>query len=87
MLQDSIVALIVTLAALYASSRYLPASWRQRLVYLLAARGATQAKMAQWLHTESSCGSGCDSCKACATPAPLPAEGSQRRVIKLHIRH
>ena len=85
MLQNAIVALIVLLAALHAGSRYLPASWRQRLVYLLAARGASQAKMAALLHTESSCGSGCDSCKACADPAP-EAEG-KRRVIKLHIRH
>ncbi len=85
MLQNLIVALIVSLAALYAASRYLPASWRQRLVYLLTARGATQAKMAQWLHTESSCGGGCDSCKACAAPEPAPAEG-QRRVIKLTVQ-
>ena len=86
MLQDAIVALIVTLAALYAASRYLPASWRQRLVYLLAARGATQEKLAQWLHTESSCGGGCDSCKACATPEPAPAGEGRRRVIKLTIQ-
>lgn len=84
MMQNLIVALIVMLAALYAGSRYLPASWRQRLVYLLARRGATQARMAQWLHTESSCGGGCDSCKACADPAP-PAAGA-RRVIKLTIQ-
>lgn len=84
MLQNLIVALIVGLAALYAAARYLPASVRQRLVHRLTARGATQAKMARWLHTESSCGSGCDSCKACAEPAP-PAEG-KRRVIKLQLR-
>jgi len=84
MLQNLVVALIVSLAALYAASRYLPASWRQRLVYALAERGASQAKMADWLHTEASCGGGCDSCKACAEPAP-PAEG-KHRVIKLTVQ-
>jgi uncharacterized membrane protein len=77
MLQNLIVAVIVVLAALYVARKYLPASWRTKLVYLLAARGASQSKMAQWLNTESSCGSGCDTCKACAEPEP------NEKVIKI----
>jgi hypothetical protein len=37
--------------------------------------------MAKWLNTESSCGSGCDTCKACAEPEP-----TNERVIKIHVR-
>ena len=81
MIQNLIVAAIVAFAALYVARKYLPRSWRTKLVYLLAARGASQSKMAQWLNTESSCGSGCDTCKACAEPEP-PTE----RVIKIHAR-
>jgi hypothetical protein len=82
MIQNLAVAVIVGLAALYVASKYLPASWRQKLVYLLTRRGASQSKMAQWLNTESSCGSGCDTCKACAEPEPASSE----RVIKIHVR-
>lgn len=82
MIQNLIVALIVVLAALHVARKYLPKSWRTKLVYLLAARGASQSKMAQWLNTESSCGSGCDTCKACAEPEPPSSE----RVIKIHVR-
>ena len=81
MIQNLVVAVIVGLAALYVASKYLPKSWRQKLVYVLTRRGASQSKMAQWLNTESSCGSGCDTCKACAEPEP-PSE----RVIKIHVR-
>ena len=77
MIQNVIVALIVVLAALYVARKYLPASWRTKLVYLLSARGASQAKAVRWLNTESSCGSGCDTCKACADPEPT------ERVIKI----
>ena len=82
MIENLIVALIVVLAALYVAAKYLPAGWRQRLVYLLTRRGAGHSKLARWLHTESSCGSGCDSCKSCADPV-APEPGAQR-VIKLH---
>ncbi len=79
MIQNLVVAAIVVCAALYVASKYLPRSWRQKVVYLLTRRGASQSKMAQWLNTESSCGSGCDTCKACADPvAPSAA-----RVIKI----
>jgi hypothetical protein len=81
MIQNVIVAVIVLLAALYVARKYMPAAWRTRLEYLLAARGASQSKMAQWLNTESSCGSGCDTCKACAEPEP-----TSERVIKIHVR-
>ena len=70
MIQNVIVALIVVAAALYVARKYLPKSWRTQLVYRLSARGASQTKVAKWLNTESSCGSGCDTCKACADPAP-----------------
>ncbi len=81
MIQNLVVAVIVGFAALYVASKYLPKSWRQKLVYLLTRRGASQSKIAQWLNTESSCGSGCDSCKACAEP-----EQPSERVIKIHVR-
>lgn len=81
MIQNLAVAAIVVLAALYVTRKYMPVGWRTKLVYLLAARGASQSKMAQWLDTGSSCGSGCDTCKACAEPEPTSG-----RVIKIHVR-
>ena len=81
MIQNLIVAVIVVLAALHVARKYMPAGWRTRLVYWLAAHGASQSKTAQWLNTESSCGSGCDTCKACAQPEP-----KTERVIKIHVR-
>ena len=83
MVQNLIVAAIVVVALLYIVRKYLPAGLRQKLVYRMSARGASQSKMAQWLNTESSCGSGCDTCKSCAEPtAEVPSE----RVIKIHVR-
>ena len=70
MIQNAIVAVIVVSAALHVARKYLPKSWRTRLVYFLTARGASQPQLARWLGTESRCGSGCDTCKACAQPAP-----------------
>jgi hypothetical protein len=85
MLQYLAVAVIVLLAALYAGRKYLPASLRRRLVWALTRRGAEQTKLVQWLDTDASCGSGCDSCKACdTTPAAPPGEG-KRRVISLRV--
>ena len=83
MIENLIVAVIVVVALLYIVRKYLPAGWRQKLVYRLTTRGASQAKMAQWLNTESSCGSGCDTCKSCAEPT---AEAPSERVIKIHVR-
>lgn len=77
MIENLIVAVIVVFAALYVARKYLPAGWRQKLVYLLTRRGASQSKMAQWLNTETRCGSGCDTCKSCETPEPA------ERVIKI----
>jgi hypothetical protein len=82
--QYLVVAVIVALAVVYAASKYLPAGWRQRIVYLLTRGGASaESKVVRWFDTGSSCGSGCDSCKACAEPAPTE---DGRRVIKLHER-
>ncbi|MFC0130956.1 hypothetical protein CR105_05270 [Massilia eurypsychrophila] len=83
MVQNLIVAAIVVVALLYIVRKYLPAGLRQKLVYRLSARGASQSKMAQWLNTQSSCGSGCDTCKSCAEPQ---AEAPSGRVIKIHAR-
>jgi hypothetical protein len=85
MIQYLACALIVACALLYVGAKYLPQGWRTRIVYTLTRRGASrQSKLVQWLDTAGSCGSGCDTCKACEdTPAP-PQEGG-RRVIKLHV--
>jgi hypothetical protein len=86
MLANLVVALIVTIAFAQASARYLPAAWRRQAVHLLVRAGLPQARMAAWMRTESSCGTGCSSCKACEVPAldeasPPPAGG--KRVIKI----
>ncbi len=79
MWQTLIISCIVAAAALHAGGKYLPASWRRRVV-----RGARVSKMAAWLDTRSGCGGGCSSCNACAeTAAP---EAGARNVIKLHPR-
>ena len=88
MIQELAVGAIVAVAALYAGAKYLPAAWRRRIVFALS-RSAGESKLARWLGTESSCGTGCASCKACAPATPdAPPAGEQgggtRRVIKLH---
>jgi hypothetical protein len=86
MIENLIVALIVAVAALSVAAKYVPASWRRQALYQLDRRGLAPAPVVRWLGTKSSCGSGCDSCKACADPADsAPAPGA-RRVIKLHVR-
>jgi hypothetical protein len=84
MVQHVIVAIIVALAALYAGRKYLPAAWRRRAVWLLSRRGGKQSALVRWLDTDASCGSGCDTCKACETTPAEPPEG-KHRVIKLHV--
>jgi hypothetical protein len=84
MVQYLAVALIVLLAALYAGRKYLPAALRRRVVYLLTRRGAEQSKLVKWLDTDASCGSGCDTCKACDTTPAAPAEG-KHRIISLRV--
>ena len=82
LIQNLIVAVIVLCAALHVARKYLPARWRQKLVFLLTARGASQSTMAKWLNTASNCGSGCAKCQACAAPVPLDA-ASTKRVIEI----
>ena len=89
-MQDLIVALIVAIAAVYAASKYLPRAWREKIVFVLAAKGLPQGRLASVFNTEASCGSGCGSCgsdSSCAAPAlnlddDAPASG--RRIIKIH---
>jgi hypothetical protein len=83
--QYLIAGLIVLLAALYAASKYLPKAWRQRLVYRLSARNG-KGKLVQWLDTDSSCGSGCDTCGSCAPTPSMPEQDEKgRKVIRLHV--
>jgi hypothetical protein len=85
--QQLIVFFIVLLAALHACAKYMPVSWRQRVVYLLSRRGAASSKMAAWLAVDAGCGGGCSSCKS-AQPchAEVEPEPAPRRVIRLHLQ-
>ena len=92
-MQNLVVALIVAVALVYAAASYLPRAWREKIVFLLVQRGASQARMAAFFKVDASCGSGCGSCGSgsggCAAPAPggeddAPAGG--RRVIRIHPR-
>jgi hypothetical protein len=79
MIQNVIVAVIVVFAALYVARKYLPATWRQKLVYKLRRNGAengagNSARVAQWLNTQSSCDSGCDTCGSCATSSETSSD-------------
>ena len=87
MIQNVIVAVIVVFAALYVARKYLPASWRQKLVYKLRRNGADNssgnaARVAKWLDTQSSCDSGCDTCGSCETSSDAPAAPTEH-VIKI----
>lgn len=90
-LQYLVVAAIVAAAALHASTKYLPAAWRRRIVHALSRRGFNQDKLAKLFKTESSCGSGCGSCGSCGSDSadsagspPPPDVPASRRVIRLH---
>lgn len=83
MVQYLIVGLIVLVALLQLVRKYLPAGARRRLVYLARGRKGDSG-LARWLDKDASCGSGCDTCKACATEAQPPAEG-KHRVITLRV--
>jgi hypothetical protein len=74
-IQELAVAAIVAVAALYVGAKYLPAAWRRRIVFALA-RSEGESKLARWLGTGSSCGTGCASCKACAPATPEAADGA-----------
>ena len=85
MIQTLIVGLIVAAAALYAAVRYLPRSWRERLVHRLS-DGTGKGRIVKWLGTDSSCGSGCDTCGTCETE-PLPEKDAKgRKVIQVHVQ-
>lgn len=94
MWQQIIVGLIVAAAVLHACTKYLPAAWRQQIVYFLTRRGFDQNKMAKLFKTQANCGDGCGSCGSCETPAPAASstpsspESStpHKRVIKLHVQ-
>jgi len=92
-MQTLVVTLIVAVALVYAAASYLPRAWREYIVFFLAQRGLSQARLAAFFKTEASCGSGCGSCGSgnggCAAPVlnlddDEPTDG--RRIIKIHSR-
>ena len=86
MWQQIIVGLIVAAALLHASTKYLPAGWRRRIVYVLARRGLDEDKLAKFFKVQDSCGSGCGSCGSCGPDSSAPpSPPAARRVIKLHV--
>ncbi len=87
-LQGVLVALIVAFAIVYASIKFMPATYRRAL----AARAASLA--ARWgvsdvnarrveakLASGGACGS-CETCKACVTPAEGDATASPSNTFK-----
>ena len=94
MWQQVIVGLIVAAAVLHFCTKYLPAAWRQRIVYFLTRRGFDQNKMAKLFKTQANCGDGCGSCGSCDSSAPAASSTSSspdsstphKRVIKLHVQ-
>jgi hypothetical protein len=87
MWQQIIVGLIVAAALLHASTKYLPAGWRRRIVYVLARRGLDEDKLAKFFKVQDSCGSGCGSCGSCGPDSSAPpSPPAARRVIKLHVQ-
>lgn len=85
MVQYLIVAVIVALAALYAAVKYLPKTWRQRIVHKLSG-GTGQGRFVKWLGTDASCGSGCDSCGTCETEAVPDKDAKGRKIIPVHVQ-
>ena len=93
-MQNLVVALIVTIAAVYAAASYLPRAWREKIVFFLSQHGLPQTRLGAFFKVDASCGSGCGSCGSgdggCgSTSAPAlnldedaPAKG--KRVIKIH---
>ena len=86
MVQYLVVGVIVLLAALYAAAKYLPKTWRERLVYRFS-DGSGQGWLARRLGQASGCGSGCDTCGSCAPTPALPEQDRQgRKIIQLHVK-
>lgn len=79
MLEYAIVGLIVAAAVLYAARKFMPAAWRKRISYRL---GGGESALGRFLNDDASCGSGCDTCKACEEPEPAAQDG--KRVIRIH---
>ncbi|XAH21684.1 DUF6587 family protein [Xylophilus sp. GW821-FHT01B05] len=76
--QEIVVAVVVAIAALYATWYWMPARWRQRLALRLATNvqrlGVRQAgaeRVAQAVGAAPGCSS-CESCGSCATPKDGP---------------
>ena len=90
MWQQIIVGLIVAAAVLHFCTKYLPAAWRQRIVYFLTRRGFDQNRLAKLFKTQSNCGDGCGSCGSCDTSAPASSTADSstpnKRVVKLHVQ-
>jgi len=93
MWEQLIVAAIVLAALLHFCTKYLPAAWRRQIVYFLARRGFDENRMARLFKVKGGggggCGSGCDSCGSCDTPAPsvsAPSDAPKQRVITLHVQ-
>ena len=84
MWQEMIVGVIVALAVLHACTKYLPAAWRQRIVFFLTKRGLDQDRLAKIFKTQSSCGDGCGPCGSCESDARPPPPEDGRKVIKIH---
>jgi hypothetical protein len=85
--QQGIVFLIVALAALHVSVKYLPVSWRKRMVYFFSfgptGAGTRQSNwwrstLTNWLAPGAGCGGGCSRCKepsqACSTVSSTASE-------------
>jgi hypothetical protein len=85
-IQTLIVAVAVACAALYAAGKYVPLRWRERIVHKLSG-GTGKGWYVKWFGTDASCGSGCDTCGSCETPAPLPeVDDKGRKIIELHVK-
>ena len=81
MLEYAIVGLIVAAAAFYAARKFMPFAWRKKLSCRV---GGTDSRFGRMLNPDSGRDSGCDTCKACADPAPAPP--GDKRVITIHKR-
>ncbi|SDG15463.1 MULTISPECIES: hypothetical protein [unclassified Duganella] len=90
MWQELIVALIVVVALVHFSTKYLPVAWRRRIVYTLGKRGFNEARLAKFFKTNGGggCGSGCSDCGPSTTASSCDSKSTapKQRVIKLHVQ-